>query len=68
MDVDNAELQELVVKAGRLAGAAALQGRDVDVGKKLLLGALVAARRLHFKAEEARCLRQQYIITILRLS
>lgn len=55
--MDGLEHQELVVRSDRLAGAAALQGRDVDVGKKLLLGALVSARRLQFKAEEARCLR-----------
>jgi hypothetical protein len=54
---DNDELKELVVKAGRLAGAAALQGHNVDAGKKLLLGALVAARQLQLKAEEGRCLR-----------
>ncbi len=56
-EADNDELKELVVKAGRLAGAAALQGHNVDAGKKLLLGALVAARQLQLKAEEARCLR-----------
>ncbi|CAK9214671.1 unnamed protein product [Sphagnum troendelagicum] len=56
-EADNYELKELVVKAGRLAGAAALQGHNVDAGKKLLLGALVAARQLQLKAEEARCLR-----------
>ncbi len=53
----NDELKELVVKASQLAGAVALDSHNVDAGKKLLLGALVAACELQSKAEEAHCLR-----------